>query len=102
MGSLFHLPIAHLTDLAAFFDWAQAAGVRTVTSSARASTEVAHADLSGPLVLLLGAERTGLPAEALERSDVDVTICMHGRATSFNVAVAAGILMYEVSRQVRR
>lgn len=101
MGSLFHLPIAVLADLGSFFDWADGAGVRTVTSSARAGTPVADADLSGPVVLLLGAERTGLPAEALERSDVDVAIPMRGRASSFNVAVAAGILMYEASRQVR-
>jgi tRNA G18 (ribose-2'-O)-methylase SpoU len=56
--------------------------------------------LSRPLVLLLGAERTGLPKAALERSDVAVTIEMSGHATSFNVAVAAGILMYEVANAV--
>lgn len=102
MGSLFHLPTALLPDLGSFFDWAEGAGVRTVTSSARASTTVADADLSGPLVLLLGAERTGLPYEATTRSDVSVAIPMVGHATSFNVAVAAGILMYEISRQIRR
>ncbi len=102
MGSLFHLPIALLPDLGTFFDWARSTGVRTVTSSAWASTAVADADLSGPLVLLLGAERTGLPPAALESGDLDVAIPMLGRATSLNVAVAAGILMYEASRQVRR
>jgi TrmH family RNA methyltransferase len=102
MGSLFHLPIARLPDLGSFFDWAEDTGVRTVTSSARTGIEVAGADLSGPVVLLLGAERTGLPTEAIDRSDLAVAIPMAGRATSFNVAVAAGILMYEASRQLRR
>jgi TrmH family RNA methyltransferase len=100
MGSLFHVPVVHLPDLDEFFAWATAAGVRTVTSSAKASTPLAEADLTRPLALLLGAERTGLPADALSRSDVDVTIPMTGRATSFNVAVAAGILMYEVSKRL--
>lgn len=100
MGSLFHLPVVHLHDLDEFFAWAAIADVRAVTSSARATVNVADADLSRPLALLLGAERTGLPSEALARSDVDVRIPMRGRATSFNVAVAAGILMYEVARRL--
>jgi TrmH family RNA methyltransferase len=100
MGSLFHLPVVHLPDLEGFFAWATTAGVRTVTSSAKASTPLADADLTRPLALLLGAERTGLPADALARGDVDVRIPMTGRATSFNVAVAAGILMYEVARRL--
>lgn len=100
MGSLFHLPVVHLPDLDALFDWARAAGVRTVTTSAKASTRLRDADLSRPLVLLLGAERTGLPTSALDRSDLAVTIEMSGHATSFNVAVAAGILMYEVANAV--
>jgi TrmH family RNA methyltransferase len=98
MGSLFHLPVAQLPGLDELFAWAADAGVRTVTSSAKATTTLARAELTRPLVLLLGAERTGLPAEALERSDVDVTIPMAGHATSFNVAVAAGMLMYEIVR----
>lgn len=102
MGSLFHLPVALLPDLEAYFGWARDAGVRTVTTSARAETPVAEADLSGPLTLLLGAERTGLPATALAAGDLAVAIPMLGRATSVNVAVAAGILMYETGRQVRR
>ncbi len=101
MGSLFHLPIALLPDLGSFFDWAEDTGARTVSSSARAGTDLADADLSGPVVLLLGAERTGLPTEAIDRSGLAVAIPMHGRATSLNVAVAAGILMYETSRQRR-
>jgi TrmH family RNA methyltransferase len=100
LGSLFHLPVVHLPGLDALFDWAGTSGVRTVTTSATATTRLRDADLSRPLVLLLGAERTGLPRAALERSDVAVTIEMSGRATSFNVAVAAGILMYEVASAV--
>jgi TrmH family RNA methyltransferase len=100
MGSLFHLPVVSLPDLDAFFGWAADSRVRTVTSSAKATTALADADLTRPLALLLGAERTGLPPAALARSDVQVSIPMRGRATSFNVAVAAGILMYEIARRL--
>ena len=100
MGALFHLPVVHLDDLDALFEWAADTGVRTVTTSAAASTRLRDADLSRPLVVLLGPERTGLPREALARGSVDVTIPMAGHASSFNVAVAAGILMYEVARGV--
>jgi TrmH family RNA methyltransferase len=100
MGSMFHLPLVQLPHLDALFHWAATSGVRTVTTSATATTRLRDADLSRPLVLLLGPERTGLPKAALERSDVAVTIEMRGRATSLNVAVAAGILMYEVADAV--
>lgn len=99
MGSLFHLLVAGADALDDVFAWAAARGVTTVTTSAHARLPLAEADLARPLVLLLGGERTGLPTEALVRGDIEVRVPMLGRATSFNVAVAAGMLMYEVCRQ---
>jgi tRNA G18 (ribose-2'-O)-methylase SpoU len=52
-----------------------------------------------PLALLLGSEGTGLPADLLEAADLRVAIPMTGTAESLNLAVAAGILLYEVRRR---
>ena len=100
MGSLFHLPIARAGSLDEVFDWAAAHGVATLTTSARAEATLDHTTLRPPVLVVLGPERTGLTDEDLARGDHVVTIPMAGRATSLNLAVAAGILMHEVHRQL--
>lgn len=63
---------------------------------------VAHG--GGPLAppergtLVLGAEREGLPAEVLERSDARQTIPLADGAESLNVAAAGAIALWEAAR----
>jgi len=99
MGALFTLPVAHAATPAEFFGWAAAAGVTVVTTSARAGQIFWDASYPRPLALLLGAEGAGLPSEVLARGDRQVQIPMSGTAESLNLAVAAGLLLYEVKRQ---
>lgn len=49
--------------------------------------------------VLLGEEVAGIPAEVLPECDALIEIPMHGRKESFNVSVAAGIALYELSRK---
>ncbi len=98
MGALFTVPIAHVADPSDFFAWATEHAVTVVTTSARATT--AHWDARYPrtLALLLGSEGEGLPPELLARGDLQVRIPMVGTARSLNLAVATGILLYEIRR----
>ena len=59
-----------------------------------------HAPWQLPLALLFGSEGTGLPAGLLASADLQVAIPMTGTAESLNLAVAAGILLYEVRRRI--
>jgi TrmH family RNA methyltransferase len=52
--------------------------------------------VDGDVVLVLGAEREGLPREVLERCDVQASIPQTGGAESLNVAMAGAIALYEV------
>jgi RNA methyltransferase, TrmH family len=70
-----------------------------VATSGRAGLSCWDADLSPPLVLLLGSEGTGLPPDLLASADLSVAIPMTGTAESLNLAVAAGILLFEVRRR---
>jgi RNA methyltransferase, TrmH family len=99
MGSLFALDVAHTTSLGEFFDWAGAAGVRVAATSGGADDDHWRVDWPAPVALLFGGEGPGLPAAALQRSDRRVRIPMVGTAESLNLAVAAGVLMYEVRRR---
>ena len=47
---------------------------------------------------VLGAERTGLPDDVVERCDARATIPLVGDAESLNVAVAGSIALYEARR----
>jgi len=100
MGSLFAVPVVHEVRLETVFDWAEAGGAATVTTSARAPTRLAEVSLHLPMVVMFGSERSGLPAAALARGSAQVSIAMHGRVSSLNLAVAAGIVLYEVRRQL--
>lgn len=100
MGSLFAVPVAQVRDADAFFTWAQAADVHVLATSSRADNDHWSTRYRPPLVILLGAEGAGLPAEVLALADQRIRIPMTGTAESLNLAVAAGVMLYEVRRQV--
>jgi TrmH family RNA methyltransferase len=59
-------------------------------------------DLTGPTVVLIGNETTGLSAAWREAADEIVRIPMTGAASSLNAASAGTVLLYEAARQRRR
>jgi tRNA G18 (ribose-2'-O)-methylase SpoU len=58
-------------------------------------------DLAGPVLLLVGGEGAGLPDDIRAGADALVTIPMRAPVESLNVAVAAGVMLYEAYRQRR-
>jgi RNA methyltransferase, TrmH family len=100
MGSLFAVPVAHIADAGAFYGWTSQAGIRVLATSGRADHEHWTAIYRTPLAILLGSEGSGLPAEVLELADERIRIPMTGTSESLNLAVAAGVMLYEVCRQL--
>ena len=70
-----------------------------IAASGRAEAGYWDADLTPPCALLLGSEGSGLPADLIEAAGLRISIPMSGTAESLNLAVAAGILLYEVRRR---
>jgi RNA methyltransferase, TrmH family len=99
MGALFTVPVASVATAQEFLDWAHGHGIPVVATSGRARLSCWDADLVPPLALLLGSEGTGLPDDLLAAADLRVAIPMTGTAESLNLAVAAGILLFEVRRR---
>ena len=98
MGALFAVPVARAAEPAEFFAWARGAGVGVVTTSARAEQSFWAARYPRPTALLLGAEGAGLPGSLLAAGDLAVRIPMTGTAESLNLAVAAGLVLYQALR----
>ena len=88
MGSIFRTPVVG-------FDEAEGRRVGLVPAGGRALAEV---NFDGPVVLVLGAEREGLPADVLALCDESATIPLGGGAESLNVATAGAIALYEARR----
>jgi TrmH family RNA methyltransferase len=102
MGSAFRLPIWLGANFAEVIAWCVDQGVRTVAADAAGSKAFNEIDWRGPCALIVGAESTGLLPEELAAADEAVRIPMAGSVESLNVAVAAGIILYEASRQRAR
>jgi RNA methyltransferase, TrmH family len=99
MGTLFNVPVCSAGAAEEVIAWAAERGLCTITTSAHATTVLWDVAYELPALLLFGSEGSGLESEVLARGDLTVRIPMHGSATSLNLAVSAGILLYEVRRQ---
>ncbi len=59
-------------------------------------------NLKGRTALILGSEGSGVSKILTDKSDSIIRIPASGHVDSFNVSVAAGILMYEAVRQMNK
>jgi TrmH family RNA methyltransferase len=98
-GSILRIAVTTGCQLAAVAVALRERGVRVIGASAAGGSVCWEVDLSPPCAFLLGNEASGLSPSARELSDLLVRIPMYGGAHSFNVTVAAGILLYEAARQ---
>jgi TrmH family RNA methyltransferase len=96
MGTLFWKPVIQ-ASFAEFAGWSQRNGIQLVGSSAHATLDYRNYQRGkGPCILLLGNEQKGLTPAQLAACDGSVSLPMKGRASSLNLAVAAGILLYQM------
>jgi 23S rRNA (uridine2479-2'-O)-methyltransferase len=97
-GSLFAIPVVRVASHREVLDWT---GARIVATDEDGDTGVADADLTGPVVVLVGNEATGLSAAWRDAAHQTVRIPIGGGASSLNAAVAGTVVLYEAARQRR-
>ncbi|HMF27412.1 MAG TPA: 23S rRNA (guanosine(2251)-2'-O)-methyltransferase RlmB [Candidatus Cybelea sp.] len=99
-GAAAHLEIARVSNLADALRVMKKAGLWAVGADPGAeAVDFAKADLNRDLVLVVGAEGTGLSALVKRECDYLVRLPMRGKVASLNASVAAAILIYEALRQ---
>jgi TrmH family RNA methyltransferase len=101
MGALFSQRLVR-ADFSAFSVWRGAHKPLLVGTSPSARTDYRAVRYDRPTVLFMGSEKRGLSPEQQALCDVVVKIPMVGAVDSLNVAVATGVLLYEVFDQQRR
>ena len=90
------------SDFAAFKNWLKVHNCPCIGTSPDAEVDYIDLMFPSPVVLLMGSERVGLSAEQKSICDALVRIPMAGHVKSLNVAVSAGILLYEALNQARK
>ena len=98
MGALFSPRMVRCSHQE-FAAWVRAHRVSVVGSSPGGLLDFKAFRSRWPAVLLIGSERQGLSEQLLEISDFVLRISMHGSCDSINAAVAAGVLLFEMSSQ---
>ena len=99
MGSLFHIPVLSGVREQEFVSAAKKAGYDLLVTCLDGADNLYKADLSGRIAFVMGNEAGGVSETLLEKADKRVYIPMAGRAESLNVAMAAGIVMFEALRR---
>jgi RNA methyltransferase, TrmH family len=96
MGALFRLPSVQATA-EHFIGWARGCGL-SLWTTASDGTPVDRARRDGPIALILGNEGAGVRPELTVVATQSVAVPLTAGVESLNVAVAAGIILYEVTR----
>ena len=100
-GAVAHVRIAEVVNIARAIEDLKQVGVWSVGLAGDAPKRYDEVDLTQPTAIVVGAEGTGLRRLVRERCDWVASIPMQGHVQSLNVAVAAGIALFEALRQRR-
>lgn len=95
------IPLVAVTNLARTLEKLQQRGLWVVGTAGEADMEIYDQDLSGPIVLVMGAEGKGMRRLTREHCDFLVKLPMAGSVSSLNVSVASGVCLFEALRQRR-
>lgn len=98
-GSLFSVPVVRADGVPT--KWLEQSGAQVIGLDETGTVELAELDLTGPVVLVVGNETTGLSTAWRNACQVIAHIPIGGGASSLNAASAGTVALYEASRQRR-
>lgn len=99
MGASLRVPVWEGAELADVISWSRGHGLRTTAADIGADTEYTAIDWKQPRIVVFGSEAHGLSPETLEIVDEVMRIPMQDGVESLNLAVSAGIILFEAVRQ---
>jgi 23S rRNA (guanosine2251-2'-O)-methyltransferase len=98
-GALMHLPICKTKTGLDAVQLLQSMGVTCIAASEKAELAPQLVALNRPICIVMGGEEKGISNNILRCADYLVRIPMTGITSSLNVSVAAGMLLFETTRQ---
>lgn len=101
MGALYRMPFVYVEDLREMILSLKEKKIRSYAAHLDGKNTYDKEDYRKGTAFLIGNEGNGLRKEIAECADTWIRIPMCGQVESLNAAVAATVLMFEVSRQRR-
>lgn len=99
MGSVFRMNISIINDVDELFSFLKENNIKTCASVIDKDAEkITECSFNGGQAVFIGNEGNGLPRDISQRCESRITIPMHGSINSLNAAMAAGIMMWELSK----
>ena len=98
-GALEKIQICRVSSLLKAVDSLHLNGIKVYASSMEADKKVYELALNEPSCLMMGSEDKGLQPYLRKAADEHFSIPMTGNFDSFNVSVAAGIILYEAMKK---
>lgn len=98
-GAAERVPVVAVTNLTRTLEKLKTLGYWVTGLAGEVDDTIYDVDLTGPTVLVMGAEGDGMRRLTGETCDRVVKIPMVGRIESLNVSVAAAVCLYEAFRQ---
>ncbi len=99
MGSAFRLPLVRGLAVGVVLDRLGDRAVPALATTVDAETRYDQADLRSAVALVFGSEGAGLPQQVVRRAHARLRVPIARPVESLNVAVAAGLLLFEAARQ---
>jgi 23S rRNA (guanosine2251-2'-O)-methyltransferase len=98
-GALTRIPVCRESSLVTTVEFLQNSGVQVVASDLTGKKKIFEVDFTLPTAIVLGSEGEGVSEGVLRKVNERFIIPQVGTTDSFNVSVAAGIMLYETMRQ---
>ncbi len=99
MGASLRLAIWENAKFDEVLSWAKAGKLTTTATDIRANQTYTHIDWKTPRLLVFGSEAHGLTVAEVNMVDETILIPMENEVESLNLAVSAGIILFEAKRQ---
>jgi len=97
-GAIHSIPICRERSLVNTLEQLQNSGIQSFASALSAKKSIATTDFTVPTAIIMGSEDQGVSKALLSKTEHFI-IPQSDQTNSFNVAVATGIILYEVMRQ---
>jgi len=101
-GALEKIPVCRVSSLMKAVDELHLNGIKVFASEMTATKNIFSCNFNEPSAIIMGGEEKGIYPALMKICDEKFKIPMKGNFESLNVSVAAGIILYEVTRQRKK
>jgi TrmH family RNA methyltransferase len=99
MGSSFRVPMWEKASIAEIIRWGRSRGCKISAATGDGHDIYSETDWTKPRMLIFGSEAHGITREILDAVDSTVSVPIEQPVESLNIAVAAGVILFEANRQ---